>query len=125
MFSVTLLLSLALQAPAQDPPTVTIPRADTAITIDGVLDESVWAQAARLTDFHQYEPVDGRPAEERTEVLVWYAPDAIHFGIRAFDSQPGRIRATQADRDNIGSEDQVVIYLDTFADRRRAFFFGR
>jgi hypothetical protein len=120
-FSATLLLALVMQTP--NPP-VSIPRADTTIQIDGVLNEPVWQQAARLTDFHQYEPVDGRPAAERTEVLVWYAPDAIHFGIRAFDSQPARIRATEADRDNIGNEDQVILYLDTFADRRRAFFFG-
>ena len=124
MFSAKLLLGLALQVQATEPPTVTIPRADTAVTIDGVLDEAVWTRAAQLTGFRQYEPVDGRPAEERTEVLVWYAPDAIHFGIRAYDTQPDRIRATQADRDNIGSEDQVTIYLDTFADRRRAFFFA-
>lgn len=105
-------------------PTVEIPRIEAEVTLDGVLDEPVWSQAAVLSNFRQYEPIDGRPAEERTEVLVWYAPDAIHFGIRAYDSQPQTIRATRADRDNIGSEDYVVIYLDTFNDRRRAFFFG-
>jgi hypothetical protein len=124
MFSATLLLGLALQTQVAPAPVVTIPRADAPVTIDGVLDEAVWADAARLSDFRQYEPVDGRPAEERTEVLVWYAPDAIYFGIRAYDSQPDRIRATQADRDNIDSEDRVTLYLDTFADRRRAFFFA-
>ena len=117
-----LLLSLLqAQSPA---PAVEIPRVETVVTIDGDLSEPVWAQAAVLTDFRQYEPIDGRPAEERTEVLVWYAPDAIHFGIRAFDRQPQAIRATRADRDNVGSEDHVIIYLDTFNDRRRAFFFG-
>jgi hypothetical protein len=89
-----------------------------------VLDEPVWSQATRLTGFWQYQPVDGRPAEERTEVLVWYAPDAIHFGVIAHDRMPAAIRATVADRDNIDSEDQVVLDIDTFHDRRRAFFFG-
>ena len=118
------LLFAFLQAAPQQQPAVTIPRVDAAVEIDGVLDEAVWSEAAVLSGFHQYQPVDGRPAEEKTEVLVWYAPDAIFFGIRAYDSQPGRIRATQADRDNIGNEDQVVLFLDTFDDRRRAFFFG-
>ena len=58
------------------------------ITIDGVLDEPAWSTAARLTGFHQYQPVDGRPAEEQTTVLVWYAPDAIYFGIHALDNDP-------------------------------------
>ncbi|HEY0673909.1 MAG TPA: DUF5916 domain-containing protein, partial [Longimicrobiales bacterium] len=121
---INMLLSLALQVQAPQPPAVTIPRAEAAAVVDGELNEPAWTQAARLTGFHQYQPVDGRPAEESTEVLVWYAPDAIYFGIRALDSEPQRIRATEADRDNIDSEDQVIIYLDTFADRRRAFFFA-
>jgi hypothetical protein len=103
---------------------VTAPRIDAVAVVDGLLDEPVWAQSARLTGFSQFEPVDGRAAEERTEVLVWYAPDAIHFGIVAYDRQAATIRATRADRDNIGGEDHVTIYLDTFNDRRRAFFFA-
>ncbi len=105
-------------------PTAEIPRLETSIEIDGKLDEPVWSQATRLTGFWQYQPVDGRPAEEQTEVLVWYAPDAIHFGIIAHDKNPAAIRATVADRDNIDNDDHVVIDLDTFYDRRRAFFFG-
>jgi hypothetical protein len=106
-------------------PTAEIPRLESAaVTIDGGLDEPAWAQATRLTGFWQYQPVDGRPAEEATEVLVWYAPDAIYFGIVAHDRVPASIRATVADRDNIDNDDRVVIDIDTFHDRRRAFFFG-
>lgn len=113
------------QAAAPAAHTIQIPRVeDEQIVVDGALDEPVWSRAARLTGFRQYEPVDGRPAEEETEVLVWYAPDAIHFGIIARDRQPEGIRATVADRDNIDDDDHVVIYLDTFNDRRRAFFFA-
>ena len=105
-------------------PTAPIPRLEQEIQVDGRLDEPAWAQATRLTGFWQYQPVDGRPAEEQTEVRVWYSPDAIHFGILAQDRDPRSIRATVADRDNIDSEDYVVLDLDTFHDRRRAFFFA-
>jgi hypothetical protein len=124
---------LALLLLLQDPgpvvegkgsPTANIPRLETPIQIDGSLDESAWTQATRLTGFWQYEPVDGRSAEEETEVLAWYAPDAIYFGIIAHDKNPAAIRATVADRDNIDNDDYVVLDLDTFHDRRRAFFFG-
>ena len=124
MLALSFLLLAQAQAPAQASHTVTIPRVEAELTIDGALDEPVWTRAARLTDFSQFEPVDSRPAEERTEVLVWYAPDAIHFGIIAHDRAPGTIRATRADRDNIDGEDHVIVYLDTFNDRRRAFFFA-
>lgn len=103
---------------------VRIPRIETEIVVDGVLDEAAWNQAARLDGFKQYRPVDGRPAEDSTVVLVWYSPTAIHFGILAYDRAPAQVHATSADRDKLGSEDEVLIYLDTFNDRRRAYFFG-
>ncbi len=104
---------------------VRIPRIETAVVrLDGVLDESVWRQAALLKGFTQYRPVDSRPAEDSTEVLVFYAPDAIYFGIRAFEAHGNVVRATLADRDNIDADDKVQILLDTFNDRRRALLFA-
>jgi len=103
---------------------VHIPRVEATVTIDGVLDEPVWRSAARLTGFTQYRPIDSRPAADSTEVLVWYAPDAIYFGIRAYEAHGNVVRATLADRDNIDADDNVQILLDTFNDRRRALLFA-
>src|SRR2546425_3145856 len=103
---------------------VRIPRFEAEATIDGVLDEAVWSRAATLTGFSQYRPVDGRPAEDSTAVLVWYAPDAIYFGIRAFERHGRAVRATLADRDNIDADDHVAILLDTYLDHRRATMFA-
>lgn len=112
-------------AGAQQPkPSVSIPRFDARITVDGVLDEPVWQQAAVLDGFRQYLPVDSRPAQERTEVRLWYAPDALMVGIRAFTADVASLRATRADRDKIGNDDRIILYLDTFNDKRRAFMFG-
>ena len=139
--SILLLASLAL-APepgpdlrpdtlaAEDPeragfnPVAVVPRIEADNRVDGVLDEPVWKQAARLTGFSQYEPVDGWPAAQQTEVLVWYSATAIHFAIIAHDDFPQAIRATRAARDDIGGDDHVLLFLDTFMDRRRAFVFG-
>ena len=101
---------------------VRAPASDATVVIDGRLDEPVWRSAAVLTGFSLYQPADQRPAPDSTEVLVWYSPTAIHFGVRAF-AAPGTVRATLADRDRIGSDDNVEIHLDTFDDRRRAFVF--
>jgi hypothetical protein len=103
---------------------VDVPRIDSAITIDGQLNEPVWNRAARLSGFSQYQPVDGRPADEPTDILVWYAPDAIYFGIRAREIHGNVVRATHANRDNIDSEDQIQILLDTDNARQIAFLFG-
>ena len=103
---------------------VAIPRIEATVTIDGRLDEPVWSRAARLTGFSQYQPVDGRPAEEPTEVLVWYGPDAIYFGIKASEIHGDVVHATHANRDDIASEDHVQILLDTDNGRQLAFLFG-
>ena len=110
--------------PGRGAPTVDIPRLEAQATVDGILDEGVWGQAARLTGFSQFQPVDSRPAEEETEVRVWYAPDAIWFGVIARDRIPESVHATVANRDDLDTDDNVRIYLDTFDDRRRAYFFG-
>lgn len=93
------------------------------IDIDGVLDEQVWAQAQVFSGFYQYLPVDGRLAEDSTQVLVWYSPTAIHFGIRAYEPH-GEVRATLADRDKIQGDDYVYLVLDTYNDQRQAIVIG-
>jgi hypothetical protein len=103
---------------------VTIPRLDSSVTVDGRLDEPVWREAALLTGFSQYRPVDGLPAADSTEILVWYSPGAIYFGIRAFEAHGAVVRATLADRDAIDADDNVQILLDTYDDQRRAFEFA-
>jgi Domain of unknown function (DUF5916) len=90
---------------------------------DGRLDEPQWARAALLTGFSQFSPLDGAAADDSTEVLVWYSPTAIHFGIRAFERH-GAPRATLADRDRISADDHVQILLGTFNDGRQATVFA-
>ena len=128
MLAPTLLLVAALADSVYDGRAkrinVDLPRIDSAIVIDGVLDDAPWSRAARLTGFSQYQPVDGRAAEEPTEVLVWYSPEAIHFGIRATELHGNVVRATRANRDDIASEDHVQILLDTDNGRQLAFLFG-
>jgi hypothetical protein len=104
---------------------VRLPRIDApGVVIDGNLDDPGWHQAAVLKGFTQYRPVDSRPAADSTEVLAFYAPDAIYFGIRAYEGHGSVVRATLADRDNIDADDKVEILLDTFHDRRRALLFA-
>ena len=82
----------------------------------------MWRQAALLTGFSQYQPVDNRPAPDSTEVRVWYSSTAIHFGIRAFEPH-GSVTYTLADRDRLSSDDNIEIHLDTFHELNRAIVF--
>ena len=93
------------------------------VTLDGRLDEAVWSKAALLTQFTSYNPVDGRPGQDSTEVRIWYASDAVYVGVRAW-APPGTVRATLAERDRILNDDWIALQFDTFNDRRRAFTFA-
>ena len=53
-----LLQSAALMYPGAGKPPVTVPRAQADAVIDGQMNEAQWTQAARLTGFHQLQPVD-------------------------------------------------------------------
>jgi hypothetical protein len=102
---------------------VTTPRHEIAVVTDGALDEPVWREAAKLVGFSSYFPTDDRPAADSTEVLVWYSPSAIHFGIRGY-ATASDVRATLATRDNLNQDDVVAIFLSTFNDGRQAFVFS-
>ncbi|MCA9769073.1 MAG: hypothetical protein KC485_09670, partial [Gemmatimonadetes bacterium] len=89
------------------------PRLEATITVDGTLDEPAWQDAALLTGFSQFTPVDGVAAADSTEVLIWYSGTALHIGIRAFDAGGG-VRATLAQRDRIFGDDNIQFFLSTF-----------
>src|SRR5580704_4060538 len=102
---------------------VGIPRIDARIAIDGTLSDPVWERAALLNGFSEYKPVDGMPAEDSTEVLVWYSKNAIYFGIRAFEIH-GPAHATLANRDQIDGDDNVQLILSPFLHSHQALMFA-
>jgi hypothetical protein len=95
-----------------------------SITIDGLLDESVWQQAETATGFTQRSPDPNEPATEVTEVRILYDDDAIYVGARMYDSSPDSIAATLFRRDGDGYSDWFFVAFDSYNDNRTAFTFG-
>ena len=110
----------AVVLPPEKTAPVTIPKFAEAPVIDGILNEPVWQNAAKLKDFYQIDPGDNTPPSKPTEVMLGYDSKFLYVAFRAFD-EPDKIRSTVAKRDNIFSDDYVGFYLDTFNDQRRAF----
>ena len=100
-------------------------RASLPPVADGVLDEPVWRDAAMFDSFTQQEPTDGAPATERTEVRILYDAEHVYIGVRAFDSNPDGVIATEMRRDSpqLLEEDNFQIILDTFRDSRSGYMF--
>ncbi len=99
---------------------VVIARCETAPVIDGSLDDACWRAAAKLDGFVQTKPGDNTKASRDTEILLAHDANALYIGVRAADD-PSRVRATVARRDDVLDDDHVILYLDTFDDRRRAY----
>ena len=95
-----------------------------APSIDGNLNEAVWARAPATTEFTQRDPEEGEPATEKTEVRIIYTNQAIFFGVVCYDSQVESIIANERARDNqLQGDDTFEIILDTFHNRQDGFLF--
>jgi hypothetical protein len=105
-------------------PTISAPRTSDPPNVDGRLDDAIWRNAARVTNFVQQRPLEGAPASEQTEVFIAYDSQNIYFGIYAHYSDPKLIRASRVDRDQTGPDDTVQVYFDPFLDQQRAYVFS-
>jgi hypothetical protein len=101
-----------------------VTRAASRPEIDGRLDDMIWRNAVRVTDFVQQRPVEGAPATEQTEVYIAYDSQYIYFGIYAHYSDRSLIRANRVDRDQTAGDDNVRLYFDPFLDQQRAYVFS-
>lgn len=95
------------------------------VRVDGLLNDAAWREARPIGELVQREPKAGAAPSEATEVRIVYDSDAMYIGVRCVDSQPGRLRSTQMRRDAaLIDDDNIQILLDTFHDRRNAYYFG-
>lgn len=120
------LLALALPAWGQaleplHPTALRLASGENAPTVDGRLDDAAWLRAPVYDRFVQFMPADKQPARWRTTVQVLVTEDALIFGIRAWDPEPGRIRAPLARRDQIkDDQDSITVLVDAVGHRRTA-----
>ena len=100
-------------------------RTTTPPTVDGLLDDAVWSNAARITEFVQREPQDGASATEDTDVYLAYDDSNLYLAFHARYEDPGIMRANRVDRDRAGfGDDTISVYFDTFLDQQRAYVFS-
>jgi hypothetical protein len=100
---------------------ITAPRTVTPV-IDGIVSAAEWDGAARLTLDHQTQPGDNTAPSQPTEVMVAYGEDHLYVAFIATDD-PAGLRGRVTRRDDIAGDDYVMLYLDTYNDRRRAYVF--
>ena len=102
-------------------PTLRPTRTDVRPDIDGRLDDLVWRDAVRITEFVQESPLEGAPATEETEVWISYDSQHLYVAVHAHYEDPGIMRATRVDRDQSWRDDNITVYFDPFLDQQRAY----
>ena len=132
----TLVCICALPAVAQQTPPIAAPdngrRSMAAfriadgdvITLDGRLDEPMWAQATPAANFIQIDPQNGQPPTEQTEVRIVFNRDSLYMGVTCYDDEPDRWFGFQRRRDAVlGADDRFMWVIDTFLNGRTGYFF--
>jgi hypothetical protein len=76
----------------------------------------------RVTQFVQQSPHDGQPVSQPTEAYLGYDNKNLYVVFVCHDD-PSKVRAHETRREQFDGDDDVVIMLDTFHDRRRAYEF--
>ena len=97
-----------------------IPRLRSEPRIDGRLDESVWAEAARADTFYQFSRGHNAAvaSDLRTEFLAGYTSEALFIGFRGFDAYPDSIVVGDHGHDGaIWRDDMVELFIDANLDR--------
>jgi len=82
-------------------------------------------QLAKVTDFIQRQPSDGKPATQRTDVYLGYDGANLYAIWVCWDTDPHAIRAHLTRREAVTppDDDYIELTLDTFHDRRHGFLF--
>ncbi|HNV01926.1 MAG TPA: DUF5916 domain-containing protein [Vicinamibacterales bacterium] len=97
--------------------TVIAVRADAPPTIDGRLDDPVWARAVPVSGFLQRDPQEGAPATEETSVRIAFDDRALYVAGDLRDREPGAIVRQLSRRDAAVEADGFVLYLDPHDDK--------
>jgi hypothetical protein len=93
------------------------------ITIDGKLNEPAWRDAEPML-LTQQSPFPGKVTPYGTEVRVLIVGDALVFGFNCRDPKPSAIQTHTLERDgNQNGDDTVTVILDSFGDKRTAYYF--
>ncbi|QGY43844.1 hydrolase [Maribellus comscasis] len=102
-----------------------IKKAQSAITIDGVIDEPDWMAAQKADDFHKVLPIDTGLAIQPSEVLMTYDDKAFYLAFTFYDTVQGKRIMESFRRDFVfGNNDNFLVFFDTFLDQTNGFTFG-
>ena len=94
------------------------------INFDGKLDEPDWQRPVGIENFTQRELDYGKPATERTKVVVLYDRLALYVGVWCYQQNANKINAKFLQRDyDVDADDGFAVIISPFNDKRTGYLF--
>lgn len=84
-----------------------VPRTETPVNVDAVLDDPAWVGAARIPLRFETRPGENTAPPVDTVCLLSYDSSHVYVAFRAYDAEPEAIRARIVDRDTAWDDDFV------------------
>jgi hypothetical protein len=121
-----LFIPVYLRAQIREPKSIVIRKTSEVIVIDGELNEQVWKNADKATNFYQNFPYDTGFALSQTEVMLTYNNDYLYVAAKCYDTISNfDYVVTSLKRDwSYPISDAFVVTLDPFNDKTNGFSFG-
>ena len=95
------------------------------LKIDGKLDEAAWFSAAAVSDFMMVNPFDTLCSKLRTDVRMTYDDKYLYISAECFLQSESNYVVESLKRDfSFGSNDNFLVFIDTFEDKTTGFSFG-
>jgi len=102
-----------------------VKKAKSTIQIDGVIDEADWDAAQKADKFFKVLPIDSGYATQPSTMMMTYDDKALYVAQIFYDDMPGKRIMESYRRDfSFGSNDNLLIFFDTFLDQTNGFSFG-
>lgn len=102
-----------------------VKKAQSTIKIDGVIEEPDWMIAQKADNFYRVLPIDTGFAYQQSVILLTYDDKALYLAQIFYDTIPGKRIMESYRRDfSFGSNDNLLVFFDTFLDQTNGFSFG-
>jgi Domain of unknown function (DUF5916)/Carbohydrate family 9 binding domain-like len=95
-----------------------------AVRISGELKEESWQRATAVDSFVQRDPQEGGAPSQKTEFRVAYDSATLYVKVRAFDTEPDKIKTYLTRRDGDSPSDWIRVLIDSYHDGRTAYEFA-
>jgi len=101
-------------------PSIQVSRMVGSIVIDGDLNDSGWKNVPVADNFAEHYPGDQTRPPVETKAMMTYDDENLYVAFVCYD-EPGKVRASYADRDDIGRDDNICLLIDTYGDAAWAY----